>query len=77
MPEAHLSEAALPVGLLLLIAGLCLLFHQAITLRTFKRGRIRAEFSFRGLSIRSLYPAAIVIAIGFILLGVGSFGVGR
>ena len=76
MNNTHPLETALPVGLLLLIAGVCLLCHQAMTLRTLKRGRVRAGFSFRTLSFRSTYPAAIVIAIGIVLLGLGSFGTG-
>jgi len=76
MNNTHPLETALPVGLLLLIAGVCLLCHQAMTLRTLKRGRVRAGFSFRTLSFRSIYPAAIVIAIGIVLLGLSSFGTG-
>jgi len=71
MPEGgHLST--LPVGLLLLIAGVSLFFHQAIIIRRLKRGRIHAQFNLRNVSIQSIYCAAIVIAIGIILVGIGT-----
>jgi hypothetical protein len=77
MQEFHLSDASLPVGGVVLIAGITLLFHQAIRIRRLKRGKIHVEFSFRMLSVRSLYPAAIMIATGVLLLGMRLFPSGH
>jgi len=77
MQEFHLSDPSVPIGGVVLIAGISLLFHQAISIRRLKRGKIHAEFNLRALSVRSVYPAVVMIVAGVLLLAVGSFANGH
>jgi hypothetical protein len=73
MHEVHLSNLIIGSGLLSLLAGMLQLFCQALDVRRTKRGRVCAELNLRKWSIRSISLAAIMIAMGALLVGGGHF----
>ncbi len=65
----HLSNIVVGAGCLSILAGILLLFFQALEVRSAKRGRIRTGLNLRKWSFRSIAPGAVMIAIGALLLG--------
>jgi hypothetical protein len=66
-----MSNLMIPTASMLVIAGIMQIFLQAISLRQEKRGRIQMELRFHRWSLRSIYPGAIMILTGALLLGIG------
>lgn len=73
MQDLHLSNAIIAIAGVLLIAGVAQLFHEAISLRRGKGGRIQTKLDLRTLSIKSTRVAAVMIAIGVLLIAAGPF----
>jgi hypothetical protein len=70
MEEVHqLSNLVIGAGCLSILAGILLLFCQALEVRSAKRGRIRAGLNLRKWSFRSTAPGVLMIAIGTLLPG--------
>ena len=66
-----MSNLLIASASMLVIAGIVQILLQAISLRQEKRGRIQIELGFRCWSLRSIYPGAILILTGALLLGIG------
>lgn len=64
-----LSNVVVGAGCLSILAGILLLFFQALEVRSAKRGRIRAGLNLGKWSFRSTAPGVMMIAIGALLLG--------
>jgi hypothetical protein len=73
MHEIHLAHLVMGAGFVFIIAGTILVLHQTINTRRGKRGRIHTEFSLRKWSFQSTFLAAVILAAGALLLGVGHF----
>ena len=73
--EMHLSLLVMGAGFVFIIAGTILTLHQTINTRRGRRGRIHTELSLRKWSFQSIFLAAVITAIGGLLLG-GSHFVG-
>jgi dipeptide/tripeptide permease len=71
MQEVSGSQLVIALGGILVMAGIVQIFLQTISVQRGKRGRIRSGFRLRKLS--SIYPGVILIVIGALLLGGGSF----
>jgi hypothetical protein len=73
MEEINLSHTVTGIGAILVIAGIMQLFHRSLNIGRDKRGQIYPRLSLQGWSLRSIYPGALMITAGVLLLGTGAF----